>query len=514
MKHASAKESSPILLLIELESISPAAILDGRQIISVEAIDAALRDLRKLVCKYFVDEEIKCFIIIDSLELYPVESPKFVKVISGFLKCINEFNDDNPNTRVICCVPEEIEHILITGSSNKLKDLTGAASLSRLKWRPIDLLRIVAERYRDFVRIHGEDDRKFVDKIDCLNFADRKNLRSFFDEVLPQSITNRFGQKENTLAYIVRHTQLLPREFILLFNRAIIHSHAEHGSWRFIDQHAIVKAVQDQEPELADQILGPYQPLYPELIKHARAVISELRPIFTKSDADRLGGRLKAVRRELEDPWAMLFDIGVVGYIDNPHEGKGGEVYEYARFHFNSSSKLTVASNRRYCVHPIFSGTWGTAIRRSRCPRQVYISGGCGDRHMGSLSVVRPYAVTAIGVAAYIVLSFVIASLLDDSGIVSRSGSVLSAIGAIAVIWQVVVEERLTSGNTADQQAAAIRDLSPENAQLARRIAEERTEVRREERLRVVSCIAATVFFGEMCHGWGDLVARQVLHIH
>ena len=327
--------------------------------ISDESIGRRVAALRSAVLRMLAENKINCFIVIDSLEVYPVNSPKFLKTIAGFLKCVNEFEDDNPNIKVICCIPEEVEHVIYSKSSNRMKDLATASSVSRLRWKPVELLKVVAQRYRDFLIIHVEDDPEFIDEISSYRFRDRKDLQRFYELVMPAGVTNRFGTVENSLAYIIRHTQLLPREFILLFSRAIVKSHEQKGSWRYIEEEAIVAAVSEQEPELAQQILDPYKPLYPALIDEARKVVCELKPIFSKSDVDKLGARLvTSSRHEVDDPWGMLFEIGIIGYIDNQGPQAPNAIYEYGQFHFNSTTKITFANDRRYCVHPVFSGSW------------------------------------------------------------------------------------------------------------------------------------------------------------
>ncbi len=360
----SRRSDDPRNLREELKSVvnyfTGADFLPRSASISAENIHEATSNLRREVVNYLKREKLRCFVVIDSLEDYPVQSPMFRKVLSGFLKCVNEFEDDHPNCKIICCLPEEIEPIIREYSSNKIKDLTTASSVSRLRWRPIDLLRIVAERYRKFLLLHVDDDQDFIAEMTQLNLSNRSELGKFFKRIMPRFIVNRFGQQEDSLAYIVRHSQLLPREFILIFSRAIVKSHALKGSWRYIEPSAIVGAIEEQEPELVDQVMGPYKELYPSLIREARAVIPELRPIFSKSDMDRLGARLdKATRHELNaDPWEVLYQIGVIGFLDDFGGAHSHAFYEYGRFQYNSKAEITFAKDRRYCVHPIFSGTW------------------------------------------------------------------------------------------------------------------------------------------------------------
>jgi len=354
--------------------------ITGRDFVPADAqltedlLERRFEGLRAEALAFFKTEQVNCYVVIDALDKYPIAAPRFSKLMSGFLKCINEFNDDNTGVNIICCLPEEVEPFFRKEVSNRIKEMSTAESVSKLRWRPVDLLRIVAERYRDFLDIHLEEDEEFKKTIRAMNFSERKDLGEFFGLVTPRSVINKLGKPESSLAYIIRHTQLLPREFILIFSRAIVASHALKGSWRYIEADAIVTAVNEQESELAEQILTPYRTLYPNLTEQIKDVVSELMPFFNKSDMDRLGGRLTTVsKHEVPDPWVALYDIGVIGWVERARNESTHELYEYGRFHYNSIGEISFANDRIYCVHPIFSGTWNLRQKHRDCPgKHVY----------------------------------------------------------------------------------------------------------------------------------------------
>ncbi len=252
-----------------------------------------------------------------------------------------------------------MEPVFVARAANYLKDLSATTSVSRLRWKPVDLLKIVAERYRSFLKLHCFDDKRFLQTISDLDFSSREGLKSFYTLVMPEFILNRLGRRESAVAYIIRHTQLLPREFLMIFDAAILRSHKLHGSWRYIEPEAILDAVAQQEPELALQVLSPYRTMYPDLIAAAKRVLPEMPPVCSINDLHKQGARLtKMTRHETDNPWETLFQIGVIGYVDEKATGQSSDRYEYGRFHFNSHRPITFASGRKYCVHPIFSGSW------------------------------------------------------------------------------------------------------------------------------------------------------------
>jgi hypothetical protein len=321
------------------------------------AVNSAVEKTRQAVLDYLAENEAHCVVVIDSLEEYPVHAPRFEKVLAGFLRCINDFEDAFPRCRVICCLPEEIEHIINESYPSVLKD-GGDASISRLRWKPIDLLRVVAKRYRAFLSCHL-DNKEFNRDVKALDLDQREGLEHFFSEVMPDSLRNRYGKEESALAYIIRHTQLLPREFLMIFNAAILASHKEMGGSWFIARDEIVSSIEAQEENFANQVFVPYRHLYPILVSHVKEVVATLPPIFSGRDLDSCRKLDSLTKHEVSDCWSMLFEMGVIGYIEDEKDGEGHhELYEYGRFHYNSVRSIVFAPDRRYCIHPIFSGAW------------------------------------------------------------------------------------------------------------------------------------------------------------
>jgi hypothetical protein len=286
----------------------------------------------------------------------------------------NDMNTDYANLKVVCCLPEEIETFFTERSSNHLKDLSPHASVSRIRWQPIDLLRIVAMRYREFITLYaGKDDKHFVKWIKQLELSRRDDIKEFFAKVMPDKIANRFGHEEPAIPYIIRHTQLLPREVILIFDAAIVMSHRLKGTWRFIEPEAIVKAVEAQEPYMAREIMNPYEYRYPELLASAQEVLPDLPPICSLGELDGVIAHIrKRCQHETDDPRRVLFDIGILGYLQEENLVKQSSVhYEYGYYHFNSIRPITFASSKRYCIHPIFSGSWGL-VRPDKKMKSLY----------------------------------------------------------------------------------------------------------------------------------------------
>ena len=337
----------------------------------VQTVESTYKKAKQEAINYFGSNKRTCYILIDSMEEYPVRSRLFLRVVSGFLKCVNDFSYAYKCVRIIFCLPAEIREIISRRSVNLVKDFGGGAVLN---WQPSDLLRMVAERYRTGLLTISDDlEEKYEKKLLSFDFSSREDLQAFFSDVMEHELVNGFDQPEDTLAYIIRHTQLLPREFILIFNRAIKKSKEDKGSWRYITADAVRWAVEETETDLARHLLHPYDKIYPQLLQACESVMPELPPICSMSDLDRVGSRFKnRIEDDIYDPWKVLFDIGILGYVEDISPGQHAESdrYVYGYFSYNSNSPIAFRNDAQYCVHPLFSRLWSlkrSAVAEMRC---------------------------------------------------------------------------------------------------------------------------------------------------
>lgn len=297
-----------------------------------------------------------CYVLFDNMDEYPIRNPLIENVMSGFLRAVHMINANYTQINIIVCIPEEVEAYLQTHSANIEKDFSNTY---RLRWRPIDLLRIICYRYRCFIEIHDPEFHKQIKKYD---FSIRSDVIELLKRILPKCVSNELGYREHTLSYIIRHTQLIPRHFIILFTEILMKSHEVSGGFRTIDEESVVAGVAEGERKVARQVLKPYVDIYPRLIASCEELLANLPPICGESDLDKLRTRFKQrVEDDIADMWRKLYEIGVIGMVE-PQDYKGDTSegkYVLAKFHFNSSSNFGKTDRRSYCVHPIFSKYFG-----------------------------------------------------------------------------------------------------------------------------------------------------------
>lgn len=205
---------------------------------------------RRSITSFLEERESKLYFLFDSMEDYPVRDYVSSQVFSGLFKALRSLNTE-PRIHVSFTIPEELEDFLNKISSNLMKDF---ATAHKIRWRPIDLLRIVAHRYRIAMAVH---DREFFHTLEDLDFSRREDIRDLFNRILPTAVINRLGEPEDPLAYIIRHTQLLPRHILAIFNLILRNSYDEVTRYRKLKKEAITAAVGQAQHYIAEQILKP-----------------------------------------------------------------------------------------------------------------------------------------------------------------------------------------------------------------------------------------------------------------
>jgi hypothetical protein len=320
-----------------------------------------LTSAKSAVVEFLNRRDSKLYFLFDSMENYPVRHTTFVKIIAGLFQGLTKVSDDSRRIIVSFCVPEEIESFITSTSSNLMKDLT---SSYRIRWKPIDLIRIVAHRLRVSASVY---DKHLFAHLKELDFSKRDDLHEVFRLVLPGHLKNYQNTDESTLAYIIRHTQLLPRHILAIFNAAL--SHHFKATRTFVGL--------SDEQLIAKQILLPFEQLYPKLLGLCRTILPDLDPICDFKTLRRAEGRFeRRIEEDIGSVWHTLFEIGVIGRstdrsgTDSHVQGQSDR-YCYGQFHFNTDGAFGFATDGEFCFHPVFSRAFGL-IRRSGDKRVVY----------------------------------------------------------------------------------------------------------------------------------------------
>ena len=312
---------------------------------------------------------LQAIILMDSLEQFPLDEPAMAKAMIGLLSCVGQFNQPNGPCEIRCCLPSELYPRLITLAANPLKDLS---SRTFLQWRSTELLHMAAMRYAAFVRLY--DPATHRAHFAGLDIACRDDLRAFWAHVLPETVTNRIGVAEDSVAYLMRHTQLLPRHLLLYLNEIGRKSLARNGKAKRFSPEAVVEGIRGSEHMLCKEVFSGYRQVHPSAEQACRGALPNLGPVFRFGDLHKVVNRHRRSLGELQDPHdllATLLGIGAIGVVAQQNER-----YTEAVFDYTVPDNLHPRADDSFCVHPIFVEEYRvTDHHRTPSPRPVYPSG-------------------------------------------------------------------------------------------------------------------------------------------
>lgn len=297
----------------------------------------------------------KAIVLFDSIEALDLDESHNKLVVAGLLKTVGSFQSSGPYAQFRCCVPAESYFKLIEMSSNVLKDFR---NIHILHWHSSELLRICAKRYAEYLRLFApEAVDEYVKPFN--GFFKRSDVLKFWNKILPPRIPNtRKGSYEKTLPYIIRHTQLLPRHFLLIFNGFLSSAiqRTDSADPTLISVDEITSAVRETESRMVDQILDSYSAIWPDANEAMREVLPNLGTnIIRYSEFHTIYNRsaTRHVHRNIDDFGdflRMLSELGAVGRLTELTDEYAVAIFEYAEPH-----RMILTPADTLCIHPIFT---------------------------------------------------------------------------------------------------------------------------------------------------------------
>lgn len=337
------------------------AILDAVKVISNVTLDEAKNEMIAALGK----RNAKAVLLLDSLDGYQSSFEKVPHAITGLLKCLGGFNKENQPFHIRFCLPAELYHRFSELSSNPLKDFEKHVTLH---WVSAELLSIAARRIQLYAELHHKD---LFDTIKRLNPDKRDDARYVFFTIFPRETLNSLGFLEDTLAYILRHTQLLPRQFLRFLNAIMNKNKRLGGNYLSVKPEAVQQGVAETEETITKEIFSAFKPIYPSTQNVCLRCIpelpltfsyGELQEVFTKFGKKAMGGD------DYFDFRKMLIEIGAIGKIIEEKER-----YYIGEFEYNVPHRLVVSTDDEFCLHPLFASMFSFKRPKNRnMSRTIY----------------------------------------------------------------------------------------------------------------------------------------------
>jgi len=303
----------------------------------------------------------KFAILMDSLDDFQLDILSVERALQGLLKLVGSMNKPRDLVDIRFCLPSELYHRFVKLSSNPNKDFRRTL---KLQWNASELVLIGAQRLMFYLALNYSESYK---KFTHLDLTKRTDALTFFSAALPEKVTNHAGYSEETMSYILRHTQLLPRHFLILLNSIFKNPGMTSRLTPFpVSEERIINGVRQMEDFMVREIFVAFQLIYPTAEETCRRCLPELGHKFKMGDLHRVFTRHgKAVfgSDNLFDFQRMLLEIGAIGRVI---PGKERDVYIKGNFEYTVQHQLSLSQDDELCVHPLFSGIFHGSGRQER----------------------------------------------------------------------------------------------------------------------------------------------------
>ena len=327
-------------------------ILRGYNRVTIDNAKAAVLQNLESSKKTFV-------ILMDSLDDFQLDIDSVSRSLQGLLKVVGSMNKPRDFVDVRFCLPSEVYPRFIKLSSNPNKDFRRAL---KLQWTAAELTLLGAQRLMFYLALYHQDFLKSILPLDLVRRGDALKL---FQAVLPEKIANQTGYQEETISYILRHTQLLPRHFLMLLN-SIFKNPPRRTPPFPISEERIVNGIRRMEEFMVHEIFVAFKLIHPTAEETCKRCLPELGHKFTQADLHKVFTRHgKAVfgSDNLFDFQRMLLEIGAIGRVI---PGRETDVYIKGNFEYTVQHQLILSQEDELCTHPLFSGIYHGTGRQDR----------------------------------------------------------------------------------------------------------------------------------------------------
>jgi hypothetical protein len=310
----------------------------------------AFAEARKALCTLLSRRESQMVIVMDNLEDLHAQLPQLDTVLAGLFHAVgvivNERSAAHPFTTQLC-LPSELWDRLHLVSANPEKDFGG--NYLTLYWSARELLHLVGSRYQLFMEIHHPAE---LDELRRRCQDDGSGI-ALLRASLPGTIQGGLGILEDPVAYLLRHTQLLPRHLIEILNSVFTAAVPGSTPWT-ITPDAIRVGTRSGERIVIEGIFAAHRASFPEAPAVLRRLVNRLAISFPARELRKVFNRegiKKVLPGDFDDFMEMLIAMGVLGV-------KVGQTAKYnkAKFQYTFESSLNALEDQdELCFHPLFT---------------------------------------------------------------------------------------------------------------------------------------------------------------
>jgi len=323
-------------------------IVDGIYSSHGVSFAAARRALPMVLCRRVR----QLIIVMDNIEDLPVQMADLDRVLAGLFRCVGRIiarDRDRWCFRFEICLPSEIFEQIQNISAAPEKDFR--SSCLQIYWTAGELLKLAGSRFRLFLGAYYPSRlAELRSQAGRGGESDVAVLRA----ALPPVVRNGLGTVEDPLAYLLRHTQLLPRHIIRLLNSVFTTPVEGSAPWA-VSERAVLQGTRNAEEAIVSGIYAAHRASLPRNARDAVGLLAGMLDIcFPASQLHRVyvrQGIVKLTGLDFDEFSAMLFTLGVIGI----RTGRTPK-YNLAQFQYTLGAKLFLQEDVDYlCFHPLFT---------------------------------------------------------------------------------------------------------------------------------------------------------------
>lgn len=288
---------------------------------------------------------------IDTLEKYDTNDDGMMSMTAALIEWAAEFNSRYRSRGLhvkLFLSGELFTHLVEEVLSNPLKSVRNPL---HLLWRPRDLLRLISWRLYRTLEAHSLLPAEVKKRIDWDDPEDvtEKVWRPCFG----WEISNTQGFQERTFSYVLRHTQMRPRQVITLCN-SIANRAIRRGTFPQILEQDILHGVEEGQDNLAAEVINSFSGIYPQASRIIDA-LANIPMLVTGAELDKRAKYTNSAwpsgTYSLARFRNLLTELGIVGLVRRRNERDG---YVDAVFEYSLPTRLTVAPQDECVIHPMF----------------------------------------------------------------------------------------------------------------------------------------------------------------
>lgn len=314
----------------------------------IKNIDRLVAELRGA----FRAKGFKVLFLIDTMEEYDLVFDDALRTTVGGLLYLSGRKD--PAVSYKLAFPYEIyDAVRLEGNSEKY-----ALQSTVLRWTPAELVRIVTRRMLLCLYLFENDElSKIISSI-----RHKQDLRKagfeFWNNMFGGEILNEVFHHEPPLFYVLRHTQLLPRQLINSLSRLVKMSKIKLRSFLHIDPEVVTDSMKTSSNDLIGGLESGFKFTYPGIGNVFESFLtrcdiimeySELHKIYSSSSLSR--GQGHEYTQSFDAFVRAMLHVGVFGVV----RPSTSDRYIEAVFCYGDDTILRSFQGRTFAMHPAFS---------------------------------------------------------------------------------------------------------------------------------------------------------------